>query len=128
VVSIVGNLGPGFIQLNGQPLEFGNLDASEWIVGIGVLLSAIAVVLFVVLLVVPLAVLIPVGVALFVIAIALVAVAGAAVLAFSPLIMLVGGIWLIVRLLRGNARKRSEARAAMSGTGTGTNHGATIAG
>jgi hypothetical protein len=122
-VSIAGHMDPGFIELNGQPLAFGNIDAGDWIVGIGGILIAIVVVLFVVV-VVPLAVMIPVGFALFGIAVALVAVAGAALLAFSPLIILVGGIWLIVRLLRGNERKRSEARAQKNAAGSG----ATIAG
>jgi hypothetical protein len=120
IASAVTGMDPGFIELNGQPLRFGSLDAGEWIVGIGAIFAVVALVLFVVLLVVPLAVLIPVGVALFGIVIAFVAVAGAALLALSPLILLVGGIWLIVRLLRSNERKRREMNAS-------ANEGATIA-
>jgi hypothetical protein len=120
IASAVTSMEPGFIQINGQPLNLGDLDAGEWVVGIGGILVAISVVLLVVLLVVPLAVLIPAGLALFGIVVAVAAVAGAALLALSPLIMLVGGIWLVVRLLRGNERKRQEAN-------TQANHGATIA-
>jgi hypothetical protein len=116
-VLAVDRLDPGFIELNGQPLMLGQLDAGDWLVGIGDMLMALVVVLFVLLLVVPLAALIPVAFALLGIAVALIAVAGAALLAFSPLIILVGGIWLIVRLLRSNERKRSEARGQRPGTG-----------
>jgi hypothetical protein len=117
-VSAVGHLDPGFVEINGQPLVLGSLDIGDWLGAIGGMSIALVVGLFVLLLVVPIAVLLPVALALFGIVVALIAVAGAALLAFSPLIILVGGVWLIVRLLRSNVRKRSEARSQRLGTGT----------
>jgi hypothetical protein len=115
VVSITGALDPDtLIEINGEPVAL--LGAAHWLAGgVGTLLA-----LLIVLVVVPVAVLLPL---LFVAAVvagalllALLAVTGVAALVFSPLILLAGGVWLIWRLLRGEAPKqRAAADATIAG-------------
>jgi hypothetical protein len=114
-LAALGSMPPGTVEINGVPFTMASLDAGDWAIGIGAILFAVVVVLFVLLLVVPLVVLIPLTGALFGIAIALLGTVGAGIVALSPLIFIVGGIWLIVRLLRSNERKRREARAEVTG-------------
>jgi hypothetical protein len=114
-LAALGSMPPGTVEINGVPFTMGSLDAGDWAVGVGGIFVAVVVVLFVLLFVLPLVVLIPVTFALFGIAVALIGTVGAGLLALSPVIVIVGGIWLIARLLRSNERKRREARAEATG-------------
>jgi hypothetical protein len=113
-VSITGTLDPDtLIEINGEPVAL--LGAAHWLAaGAGTLLA-----LLIVLVVVPVAVLLPLlFVAVLVVGallLALLAVTGVAALVFSPLILLVGGGWLIWRLVRSEAPKRSAAADATIG-------------
>ena len=105
------------IEINGDTVTFAQMgvgDSLAALVGIGVAL-------LVVLLVVPVAVLVP----LLLVAVLLVGVgagvllilAGAAALVCSPLILLVGVVWLIVRLARGGSGSKARAQAGATITG-----------
>jgi hypothetical protein len=61
--------------------------------------------MLVLLLVVPLAVLLPLLAVAFALLVMLVVIVGAAAFAFAPLIMMVGAVWVIVRLVRGGRRR-----------------------
>jgi len=87
---------------------------SHWLAAVAALALAFSVALLVLLVVVPVAVLVPLLIVALVMAGVLIVVAGVAALAFSPLIVCVGVVWLIWRLVR---RRRSGPRP-----------GATIAG
>ena len=101
VVSAVGPLDQAVIQLDGGPLTLAQFNAGHWLVAVGAVTLALIVALLVVLLVVPVAVLVPLVVAAIVLAGALLLVTGIAALAFSPLIICGGLVWLIWRLARG---------------------------
>ena len=114
-VAMVGSLDPASIQINGESLTLTQLHAGHWLAAVG----GVALALLVVLLVVPVAVLVPLLIAGLVVIgallIALAAVAGAAALVFSPLIVLVGAVWLIWRLAGGTGTKSrtpADARPA----------------
>jgi len=104
VASAIGPLDQTVIQLDGGPLTLAQFDAGHWLVAIGAVMLALIVTLFVVLLVVPVAVLVPLALAAVVLVGALLLVAGIAAIAFSPLILCGGLVWLIWRLARGAGR------------------------
>jgi hypothetical protein len=113
------------IEINGEPFVVADLGVGEAVMAIIGVLLALVIALVVVSLVVPFAVLLPLllvallaGGALLV---ALLTVAGVLALVCSPLVLLVGTVWLIWRLARGGS----------SGSGGNTiapKAGATIAG
>ena len=89
------------IEINGDSVTLAQMGAGQAVAAV----FGVAVALLVVLLVVPVAVMVP----LLIVALVLVGVgagvllllAGAAALVCSPLILLVGAVWLIARLARG---------------------------
>lgn len=107
-VSVAGSIDPGSIQIDGEPLSM-TLDAGDWLMAVG----GVALALLIAALVVPLAVLLPLAIAAVALLGALLAVAGVVAMLFSPLILLVVVIWLIVRLVRRD-RKRREAGATIA--------------
>jgi hypothetical protein len=121
----LGSMGPGTVQINGEPLVFSDLDSAGWLLGVGGTLIGLLVALLVVLVVVPVAVLVPLGVAALVVIGALVGAAGVLAVALSPLLLLIGFVWLVVRLVRrgDDAKRRERAH-----TSTEPAAGATIAG
>ena len=115
-VSVAGSIDPGSIQINGEPLSMTPLDAGEWLMAVG----GVALALLIVALIVPLAVLVPLAIAAVALVGALLAVAGVVAMLFSPLILLVVVVWLIVRLVRRDSAKSAGRNRP--------NAGATIAG
>ena len=107
--AMAGSIGPMTIQVDGEPLVVAQLGAAQWVLAIG----GVALALLVVVLVVPLAVLLPLGIAAVVLAGVLLAVAGVAAIVCSPLILLVAVVWLMVRLSRRS--KRSGGGATIAG-------------
>ncbi|MEP7297755.1 MAG: hypothetical protein ABI702_16345 [Burkholderiales bacterium] len=101
VASAIGPLDQTVIHLDGAPIALAQFDAGHWLAAVGAVLLALIVTLFVVLLVVPVAVLVPLALAALVLVGALALVAGIAAIAFSPLILCAGLVWLIWRLARG---------------------------
>ena len=100
VVSAIGPLDQTVIQLDGAPVTLAQFHAGHWLVAVGAVMLALIVTLLIVLLVVPVAVLVPLTVAALALVGALILVAGIAALAFSPLLICVGLVWLIWRLAR----------------------------
>jgi len=117
VVSAIGPLDQTVIQLDDGPLTLAQFHAGHWLVVVGAVMLAVIVTALVVLLVVPVAVVVPLLIVAFVLVAALIGVAGLAAIAFSPLIVCVGVIWLIWRLVRGSGNVKSARHT-----------GATIAG
>ena len=100
------------IEINGETITLADASVGHWLAGsIGVLVA-----LLVVLLVVPFAVLLP----LLIVGLVLTAVIGGTLLflfgtlalVFSPLLLLLGAVWLIVRLARGSRRKAGATMSA----------------
>ncbi len=114
VVSITGALDPDMLlEINGEPVVL--MGAAHWLAGgAGTLLA-----LLIVLVVVPVAVLVPLlfvaAVVIGALLLALLAVTGVMALAFSPFILLAGVVWLIWRLVRGETPKRRAAADATIG-------------
>ncbi len=98
--ALAGSMQPLTIQINGEPLAVAQLGAGHWLLAVG----GVALALLVAVLLVPLAVLLPLGFAAVVLAGVLLAVAGAAAIVCSPLILLVAVVWLMVRLIRRSNR------------------------
>ena len=117
LVSAIGPLDPTVIQLNGEPLTLAQFHTGHWLVTLGAVMLALVVALLVLLLVVPVAVLVPLLVAALVLAGALLLVAVIAALAFSPLILCAGLVWLIWRLARGHGRRAQAAKGGATITG-----------
>ena len=110
IAAAVGSLDPApVIEINGDSISLMSMGAGDWIMLAVAVMSALFIVLFVV----PVVVLVP----LLVVALVLVGVvggvvlvsAGAMALVCSPLILLIGAVWLIVRLVRGGARGKRTA-------------------
>jgi Na+-transporting methylmalonyl-CoA/oxaloacetate decarboxylase gamma subunit len=115
-VALAGSIDPGSIHINGEPLSIAPLDAGDWLMAVG----GIALALLIVALVVPLAVLLPLAIAAVALVGALLAVAGVVAMLFSPLILLVFVVWLVVRLMRRDSAKsdgenRPDAGATIAG-------------
>ena len=117
IVSTPGPLDPIMIQLDGAPFTLPEFHTGHWLVTLGAVMLALVIALLVLLLVVPVAVLLPLLVAALVLLGALILVAAVTALAFSPLILCAGLVWLIWRLARGHGRRAPTAKG-----------GATIAG
>ena len=92
-LAAAGSFEPTTVHFNGEPIWVGDVDFFDGLVAV----CGIALALFIVVLVVPLAVLIPLAVALLAVVGSLFAVAGVLALLFSPLILLALAVWLIVR-------------------------------
>ena len=114
-VSMLGPLDPVMIRLDDAPRALAEFDAGRWLVATVAVLLALVVALLVLLVVVPVAVLVPLLVAALVLVGALVLVAAVTALAFSPLILCAGLVWLIWRFVRGHGRR---AQAAAKGSAT----------
>jgi hypothetical protein len=108
-VALAGSMPQMSIQINGEPLVVAQLDAAQWLLAVG----GVALALLIVALVVPLAVLLPLGIVAVVLLGVLLALAGVAAIVCSPLILLVAVIWLMVRLTRRS--KRPAGGATMTG-------------
>jgi hypothetical protein len=108
-IATAGSMQPMTIQIDGEPLVIAQLDAAQWLLAVG----GVALALLIVMLVVPLAVLLPLGIAAVVLVGVLLAVAGVAAIVCSPLILLVAVIWLMVRLIRRS--KRPDGGATITG-------------
>ena len=93
------------ITIADAPLALAQFDVGHWVLTAGGVALALVIALVVVLLVVPVAVVVPLAVAALVLVVAVVVVAGVAALAFSPLLLAAGVVWLIWRLVRGDRRK-----------------------
>ena len=109
-VAAISALDPTLIEINGESFDLARLGAGHGLVAIGGLLLAGLIVL----LVVPVAVLVPLLIVALVFGGVLLAFAGVVTLVFSPLILLVGLGWLIWRLAR-PARNRSKPDATIAG-------------
>ena len=117
IVSTLAPLDPAMVQFDGAPFTLAEFHTGHWLVTLGAVMLALVVALLVLLLVVPVAVLVPLLVAALVLVGALILVAAITALAFSPLILCAGLVWLIWRLARGHGRRGQAAKG-----------GATIAG
>ncbi len=115
-VAIVGAIDPTVIEINGETMNLAQFGVGHGVVAVAGVLLAGLVVLVVLLFVVPFALLVPVLVLGLVGAGMLLALAGVAALLFSPLILVVGAVWLVWRMLRGNsAARRARAGATIPG-------------
>jgi hypothetical protein len=110
------------IVFDGEPLTFAQFHIGHWLVGVVAVTLALVIALIVVVLVVPVAVFVPLLIAAIALIGALVVVVGVTAMAFSPLLLAVGAVWLMWRLARGERTPREAAREAT------TKSGATIAG
>jgi hypothetical protein len=113
LASTFGPLDPAMIQIDGEPLTLAQFNIGHGLVAVGAVLLALILTLLIVLLVIPVAVLLPLALAALVLVGALILVAGITALAFSPLIVCAALVWLVWRLVRGNA-SRDRAQAAKS--------------
>lgn len=107
--AMAGSMPPMTIQIDGEPLVVAQLGAAHWLLAIG----GVTLALLIVVLVLPLAVLLPLGIAAVVLVGALLALAGVAAVVCSPLILLIAVVWLMVRLIRRS--KRADGGATMTG-------------
>ena len=122
-VSRTGAMDGATIEFNGDPWTLAELDTGHWLAavgGIALALLVLALMLLALALIVPLAVLIPLAIAAVVLLGALLAVAGVLAIAFSPLILLVIAVWLLVRLIwrptrRGGAKSTPVSGATIAG-------------
>ena len=127
VLVLAGTSAPGTIEINGEPLVMSGLDLGDGLGAIFGLLFAGLVMLFVVMLllvVVPVAVLVPLLVVGLLLCGAFAAVAGVVALLCSPLLLLIGAVWLIARLAHGRRRDAAQDRNANADR---TDSGATFA-
>ena len=107
-VALAGSM-PMTIQIDGEPLVVAQLDAVQGLLAVG----GVALALLIVALIVPLAVLLPLGLAAVALLGVLLAVTGVLAIVCSPLILLVAVVWLTVRLIR--RPKRPDGGATMAG-------------
>ena len=107
--AMAGSMQNMTIQIDGEPLVVAQLDAAQWLLAVG----GVALALLIVVLVVPLAVLLPLGIAAVVLVGVVLAVAGVAAIVCSPLILLIALIWLMLRLIRRS--KRADGGATIAG-------------
>jgi hypothetical protein len=116
------------IEVNGEPFVVAELGVGEAVMGIVGVLLALVVALVVISLVVPFAVLLPLLLAALLVGgallVALLTVAGVLALMCSPLLVVVGVVWLIWRLVRGGGGGSSSS----SSNAIAPKAGATIAG
>ncbi len=117
IVSTLAPLDQAMIQFDGAPLTLAEFHTGHWLVTLGAVMLALVVALLVLLLVVPVAVLVPLLVAALVLVGALILVAAIAALAFSPLILCAGLVWLIWRLARGHGRRAPAPKGGATITG-----------
>jgi len=103
------------IVIDDTPLTFAQFHVGHWLVAVVAVTLALVIVLLVVLLVVPVAVFVPLLVAAIALIGALVVVVGVTALAFSPLLLAVGAVWLIWRLARGERSDASKRGATIAG-------------
>lgn len=115
-VSAAGGIDSTMIRIDGEPMQFAELGIGHGLVA----LACIAGAMLVLMLVVPLAVLIPLSIAAVALVGALLVAAGVMAMLFSPLILLALAVWLIVRSVRRSGHKRGVPAHA--------DGGATIAG
>ncbi len=88
------------LSVDGEHIALGQLGAAHALaIGVAVAL-ALTIVLAVVCTVVPMALLVAGGAVLFGLAVALLAVAGVAAVVMSPLLLVLGLVWLLWRLVR----------------------------
>ena len=88
------------LSVDGEHIALGQLGAAHALaIGVAVAL-ALTIVLAVVCTVVPMALLVAGGAVLFGLAVALLAVAGAAAVVMSPLLLVLGLVWLLWRLVK----------------------------
>ena len=103
------------IEINGDSVTLAQLGAGQAVAAV----FGVGIALLVLLLVVPVAVLLPLLIVALVLvgvgAGALLLLAGAAALVCSPLILLVGAVWLIARLARGRSGARNPPGATIAG-------------
>ena len=109
-IALAGSIDPLTIRINGEPLMLESLDAGHWLLAVG----GIALALLVVMLVVPLAVLLPIGLVALALLGVLLAVAGAVAIAFAPLVLLGLAIWLLLRLVRRAGSKGGDRGATIA--------------
>lgn len=95
-VSAAGGVDSTLIRIDGEPMQFTELGIGHGLVA----LACIAGAMLVLMLVVPLAVLIPLAIAAVALVGALLVAAGVMAMLFSPLILLGLVVWLIVRSMR----------------------------
>ncbi len=90
------------LSVDGEHIALGQLGAAHALaIGVAVALAlALTIVLAVVCTVVPMALLVAGGAVLFGLAVALLAVAGVAAVVMSPLLLVLGLVWLLWRLVR----------------------------
>ena len=112
LASLAGSMDATTVWIEGDPMSLAELDPGHWLVAVG----AVALALLIVVLVVPLAVLLPLAITAVALVGALLLVAGVLAIVFSPLIFAVLLVWLMVRLIRRDDRK---TRAAGGATITG---------
>ena len=101
----IGALAHTTIQIDGETLTLASLSGAGGLAAIGGVMLAMLVLL----LVVPLTVLLPLLAVAFALLALLAVLAGVTALAFSPLIVMVGVVWVIVRLLRGGRRRGASS-------------------
>ena len=104
-VSASAGMDHAVIRIDGEPMNLAQLDAGHWLVAIG----GIAVGLLAVVLVVPLAVLIPLAIVAVVLIGVLLLLAGVAAMLCSPLLLLALAVWSMVRLTRRSETPKKPA-------------------
>ncbi|MBS0447505.1 MAG: hypothetical protein JSR59_16310 [Proteobacteria bacterium] len=96
----------GVLTIDDESITLGALHGADWLIAIvGVLVALLVAVL-----VVPIAIVLPLLVAAFALGLVLLAVLGVVALVFSPLLLAVWLVWLLVR----PARPRAPAGATMA--------------
>jgi len=104
-LSTTGSMDPTTFWIDAEPMNLAPLDAGAWLVAAG----GVALALFIVLLVVPLAVLMPLAIVAVALVGVLLVLAGVLAVVFSPLIFGLLLIWvmlrLMLRLIRGDSGK-----------------------
>lgn len=99
------------IEFNGKPLTLAPFDTEHWMLAA----AGATLALLLVLLIVPVALLLPLLVAAVLTMSALLVLVGAAALVFSPVIVLGGALWLLLRRRRTDpAEPRAEASATIA--------------
>lgn len=108
-IAVWGSLGPfddTVIHFDDSTLTLSQFGLGDWLAMVGGAGAGLVVAGLVVLVVVPLAVMLPLLIVALVLGAVVMTVAGAAALACSPLILLVGAAWCVWRLARGPAAAR----------------------
>lgn len=111
--------GDAVIHIDDSTLTLSQFGLGGWLATIGGVSVGLAVAGLVILIVVPLAVLLPLLIVALVLGGVVVALAAAAALACSPLILGVGAVWLVWRLARGPAAGRDQQASGQDADRTG---------